>query len=70
MTVFRNEGRWDTSNVLYEDGRVLLYDKRRADPRSAGMVHIDYGLSVLTTEVVAASIPSAGRSTSRRCSTR
>lgn len=25
------------------------------------MVHIDYGLSALTTEVVAASIPSAGR---------
>jgi NDP-sugar pyrophosphorylase family protein len=53
MTVFRNAGRWDTSNVLYEHGRVLLYDKRRADPRSSAMVHIDYGLSVLTSGVVA-----------------
>jgi NDP-sugar pyrophosphorylase family protein len=52
LTVFRNEGRWDTSNVLYEDGRVALYDKLREDPRSAGMVHIDYGLSVLTREVL------------------
>ncbi|HET9157138.1 MAG TPA: nucleotidyltransferase family protein [Myxococcaceae bacterium] len=59
MTVFRNAGRWDTSNVLYEGGRVLLYDKRRADPRSSAMVHIDYGLSVLTSDVVAERIPPA-----------
>jgi N-acetyl-alpha-D-muramate 1-phosphate uridylyltransferase len=52
LTVFRNEGRWDTSNVLYEDGQVVLYDKQREDPRSAGMVHIDYGLSVLSREVL------------------
>jgi NDP-sugar pyrophosphorylase family protein len=57
MTVFRNEGRWETSNVLYEGGRVVLYDKRRADPRSAGIVHIDYGLSVLTREVVSELLP-------------
>jgi NDP-sugar pyrophosphorylase family protein len=57
MTVFRNEGRWDTSNVLYAEGRVLLYDKRRRDARAAQMVHIDYGLSVLTREVVALDIP-------------
>ena len=28
MTVLRNENRWDTSNVVYADGRVLTYDKR------------------------------------------
>jgi NDP-sugar pyrophosphorylase family protein len=41
MTVLRNEGRWDRSNVIYEPGRVVLYDKASAP----GMQHIDYGLS-------------------------
>ena len=44
MTVLRNEGRWDTSNVVYRDGRVVLYDKRRRDPE---MRWIDYGLGGL-----------------------
>jgi NDP-sugar pyrophosphorylase family protein len=44
MTVLRNEGRWDTSNVLYEGGRVLAYDK--ASP-TAEMRWIDYGLGGL-----------------------
>ena len=43
MTVFRNEGRWDTSNVEFDDGRILAYDKA-PNPR---MRHIDYGLGVL-----------------------
>jgi NDP-sugar pyrophosphorylase family protein len=41
MTVLRNEGRWDRSNALYENGRVVLYDKTA----SAAMRYIDYGLS-------------------------
>jgi NDP-sugar pyrophosphorylase family protein len=44
MAVLRNEGRWDTSNVLYEDGRVLVYDK--GSP-TADMRWIDYGLGGL-----------------------
>ena len=28
MTVFRNEGRWDASNVWLENDRIRLYDKR------------------------------------------
>jgi NDP-sugar pyrophosphorylase family protein len=44
MTVYRNESRWDTSNVQFEDGRILLYDKKRRTP---SMRHIDYGLGVL-----------------------
>lgn len=43
MTVFRNEGRWDQSNVRFEDGRLLAYEKSRPDP---AMRHIDYGLGV------------------------
>ena len=61
LTVFRNEGRWDTSNVLLENGQVVLYDKRREDPRSVRMVHIDYGLSVLTREVVERLVPPGAR---------
>ena len=45
MVVLRNEGRWDTSNVSYEDGRVLSYDKRTP---TAEMSWIDYGLGGLT----------------------
>jgi histidinol-phosphate phosphatase family protein len=42
MTVFRNEGRWDTSNIQFSEGRILRYDKRTRAPE---MHHIDYGLS-------------------------
>jgi NDP-sugar pyrophosphorylase family protein len=43
MTVYRNEGRWDTSNVEFAEGRILAYDKKN---RTARMRHIDYGLGV------------------------
>jgi N-acetyl-alpha-D-muramate 1-phosphate uridylyltransferase len=45
MVVLRNAGRWDTSNALYEDGRVVAYDKRAP---TAEMHWIDYGLGGLT----------------------
>ncbi|HTM25674.1 MAG TPA: nucleotidyltransferase family protein [Vicinamibacterales bacterium] len=44
MTVCRNDDRWDRSNVLFEDGRMVSYDK--ASPAS-GAHHIDYGLGAL-----------------------
>ena len=47
MTVFRNEGAWDTSNVELEDGQILAYDKQRPSRR---MRHIDYGLGVFQRE--------------------
>jgi MurNAc alpha-1-phosphate uridylyltransferase len=50
MTVLRNEGRWDRSNVVFERGRVVLYDKKTADPR---MLFIDYGLTMLSRQVAA-----------------
>jgi NDP-sugar pyrophosphorylase family protein len=43
MTVFRNDGRWDRSNVEFVNGRILAYDKRCPTPQ---MRHIDYGLGV------------------------
>ncbi len=44
MTVFRNEGRWDSSNVEFEGGRILAYDKVNRTP---AMRYIDYGLGIL-----------------------
>jgi N-acetyl-alpha-D-muramate 1-phosphate uridylyltransferase len=50
MTVFRNEGRWDSSNVEYSDARILAYDKKNRTPR---MEFIDYGLGMLRAEALA-----------------
>lgn len=50
MTVFRNEGAWDTSNVHFADGRIVRYDKREKTP---DMRHIDYGLGVFRASVFA-----------------
>lgn len=41
MTVYRNDNRFDRSNVVYADGRVLNYNKQLPTP---DMRHIDYGL--------------------------
>ena len=35
MTVFRNDGRWDTSNVEFDDGRIVAYDKSAPHPGDA-----------------------------------
>ena len=52
MTVFRNDGQWDSSNAIYRDGKVVLYDKARPADRVEEMHWIDYGLSVLSREPV------------------
>ncbi len=43
MTVYENRGRYETSNVWFEAGRVRLYDKKHPVPQ---MHHVDYGLGV------------------------
>lgn len=45
MTVLRNENRWDASNVRFEGGRIVRYDKRNRTP---DMQHIDYGLGIVS----------------------
>ena len=45
MTVFKNEGKWEKSNVEFEDGRLLEYDKKNQTP---AMRHVDYGLGVFS----------------------
>jgi len=51
MTVFRNDGRWDTSNVLFQEGQILRHDKKSPSPK---MQYIDYGLNVMSASVFAA----------------
>jgi NDP-sugar pyrophosphorylase family protein len=41
MSVYSNEGQWDTSNVEFADGQIVAYDKKL---RTERMRHIDYGL--------------------------
>jgi NDP-sugar pyrophosphorylase family protein len=48
MTVYRNEGRYDTSNVVFRDGAIAVYDKKNRPPE---MRHIDYGLSLFKAAV-------------------
>ena len=50
MTVFRNDGQFDTSNVEFENGRIVRYDKRNHTP---AMRHIDYGLGAFDRAVFA-----------------
>jgi NDP-sugar pyrophosphorylase family protein len=50
MTVVRNDGQWDASNVVFEGGRIVSYDKKA---RTAAMRHIDYGLGALDARAFA-----------------
>jgi NDP-sugar pyrophosphorylase family protein len=50
MAILRNDNRWDRSNVRFEAGAPLEYDKhsRRSDMR-----HIDFGVSVFSRSALA-----------------
>jgi NDP-sugar pyrophosphorylase family protein len=52
MTVLKNANQWDLSNVIFRDGRVVLYDKHRPAEHIAEMSWIDYGLSVLSSDLI------------------
>ncbi|MEE8214348.1 MAG: nucleotidyl transferase, partial [Alphaproteobacteria bacterium] len=60
LSVYRNDGRWDASNAVFEDGFVTRFEKGRADAADIAMHYIDYGLSVLTRAVVETHIPGGG----------
>jgi NDP-sugar pyrophosphorylase family protein len=49
MTVFRNDGHWDVSNVWYEDGSIRRYDKHERLPQ---MRHIDWGLTAVKADLL------------------
>jgi len=48
MTVYRNEGKWDTSNVVFQDNQIVAYSKKH---RSSDMRYIDYGLEILNADI-------------------
>lgn len=48
MTIYRNEGQFDSSNVEATEGRILRYEKGVRNP---AMQHIDYGLGVFDKSV-------------------
>jgi len=49
MTILNNQDRWDTSNVLCVDGKLLEYNK--AAPRT-DFAYIDYGLAILKRPIL------------------
>jgi NDP-sugar pyrophosphorylase family protein len=53
MAVFRNEGKWDASNVVLDDAAawVVRYEKGQKDP---AFDHIDYGATAVRRSVIAA----------------
>ncbi len=54
MTVFKNQNRWDRSNVCFENDRILKYEKGCSN---TAMQHIDYGLSILRKDAFAGFAP-------------
>ena len=54
MSVFHNDGRFDTSNASF-DGRLVRYDKHSP---SGAMTWIDYGASALSVSTIAQIRPS------------
>jgi NDP-sugar pyrophosphorylase family protein len=54
MCVFRNENRWDASNVQFENGVIRCYSKKL---RLSEMHHIDWGLGMLKASAVATRPP-------------
>lgn len=47
MTVFKNDNLYDNSNVIFENGKLLLYTKNTNDSR---LNYIDWGLSVFNKD--------------------
>ena len=48
MTVLENNNRWDKSNIVFKNSKIINYDKKY---RTACMKYIDYGFSLLKKEV-------------------
>jgi NDP-sugar pyrophosphorylase family protein len=48
MTVLKNENQWDRSNVIYQNGSLIEYNKVEI---KQNMNYIDYGLGILNADV-------------------
>ncbi|HSY24022.1 MAG TPA: sugar phosphate nucleotidyltransferase [Polyangiaceae bacterium] len=51
MSVFKNDGQWDASNVAIDGAWVRRYEKGASDP---SLDHIDYGANAFRRSVIAA----------------
>lgn len=58
MTVLENRNQWDKSNVIFEDGDLILYKKNPDTESERRMRHIDYGLSLLKRNIIAENVKS------------
>ena len=47
LTIFKNDNEWDSSNIYYDNDRIIAYNKINKMPT---MHHIDYGVSLLKSE--------------------
>jgi len=56
MTVLHNSGRWEKSNVIFQNGRLLRYDKKNSSPE---MTYVDYGVALLRREAALRIAPGA-----------
>lgn len=61
MTVFKNVGRWDQSNVIFEDGELKSYDKFAEPEVRKRMDYIDYGLSAFTRTCIERYVPTGAK---------
>lgn len=57
MTVYRDPGRLEHPNAVFEDGMVTRYEKGLAEP-PLEMCYVDYGLSIWRREVIEMMVPS------------
>lgn len=48
MTVYKNDGLYDVSNIEFKDGAIINYSKTKVTP---SMQHIDYGLLCMRKDV-------------------
>ena len=44
LTVYKNQNKYDKSNIIFDKNKIILYDKDSDDERKE---YIDYGLSLL-----------------------
>ena len=54
LTIYKNEGRFDKSNVEFIDHKFVVYDKQNPTEK---MNYIDYGLSILSKRIIKKYIP-------------
>jgi NDP-sugar pyrophosphorylase family protein len=48
MTVYKNQNKWDSSNVVFKNGKLIKYSKKH---KLDTMNYIDYGLGILNKSV-------------------